>query len=226
MDTETPRDMRYRVGTISSTTLFFVVAGLLPALGSAQVPAFKILVPESKITFHVKASVNLVGTFDKWDASLRFSSGNVESGVLEIKIQAASVNTGSGMKNCKLKSEDFFDVRRNPLITFLSRQITPIGPDKVRVGGDFTIRGVSRSETLTLSAVREGDGTEGRIEGEMAFDRKDYGMTHGIPFIKIADRVQVNVNLIAKRISGPPVEFKIKTATRQLPDMWRVIPAR
>jgi hypothetical protein len=42
----------------------------------------------------------------------------------------------------------------------------------------------------------------------MAFDRKDYGMNKGIPFVKIADRVEVRVNLKAKRVSGPPVVFK------------------
>jgi hypothetical protein len=42
----------------------------------------------------------------------------------------------------------------------------------------------------------------------MAFDRKDYGMNSGIPFIKIADRVEVTVNLKARRVSGPPVIFK------------------
>ena len=42
----------------------------------------------------------------------------------------------------------------------------------------------------------------------MAFDRKQYGMNSGIPFIKIADRVAVNVDLTAKRVSGPPVVFK------------------
>ncbi len=42
----------------------------------------------------------------------------------------------------------------------------------------------------------------------MAFDRKEYGMNSGIPFIKIADRVEVSVDLIGERISGPPVALK------------------
>jgi len=42
----------------------------------------------------------------------------------------------------------------------------------------------------------------------MAFDRKDYGMNKGIPFIKIADRVEVSVDLKGKRISGPLLVFK------------------
>ena len=48
----------------------------------------------------------------------------------------------------------------------------------------------------------------GAIKGSMAFDRKDYGMNSGIPFIKIADRVEVDVDLHGKRTSGPPLEFK------------------
>ena len=42
----------------------------------------------------------------------------------------------------------------------------------------------------------------------MAFDRKDYGMDSGIPFIHIANRVEVDVDLHVKRVSGPPLNFK------------------
>jgi hypothetical protein len=41
----------------------------------------------------------------------------------------------------------------------------------------------------------------------MAFDREQYGMNSGIPFIKIADRVEVTVDLYRKRV-GPPLVFK------------------
>ena len=54
-----------------------------------------------------------------------------------------------------------------------------------------------------------GKGTgSGQISGTLYFDRKDYGMNSGIPFIKIANRVEVNVALMAKRVSGPPLVFK------------------
>jgi hypothetical protein len=42
----------------------------------------------------------------------------------------------------------------------------------------------------------------------MAFDRKQYGMNSGIPFIKVADRVEVTIDLKGKRVSGPPVVYK------------------
>jgi len=93
------------------------------------------------------------------------------------------------------------------LITFRSKKIVQTGPNTFDVPGDFTIRGASKPETLTLTVSGEGTGS-GEIHGTMAFNRKDYGMTKGIPFVKIADTVEVTVDLKGKRVSGPPLVFK------------------
>jgi len=179
----------------------------LPLLSQEETPVFVITPEESKITFYVKASVALEGTFEKWDAPLTFTSPDVTTGVLDIKIQANSVSTGSGMKDGKLKSKDFFNVEQDPLITFHSDKIVQTGPTTFDMPGIFTIRGVSKPETLTFTVTGKGTGS-GEIKGTMAFDRKDYGMNKGIPFVKIADRVEVTVNLKGKRVSGPPLVFK------------------
>jgi len=186
--------------------LCLAASAVLPSPSRAQGPVFVITQQGSSIKFFVKASVALAGSFDKWDATLTFTSPDVTTGVLDVKIQAASVNTGSGMKDGKLKDKDFFDVKQNPLITFLSKKIVQSGPDTFDVQGDFTIRGVTRPETLTLTVSGKGTGS-GAIKGTMAFDRKDYGMNSGIPFIRIADRVEVTVDLSGKRVSGPALTF-------------------
>ena len=188
-------------------TLPVLAAALLAPMSQAQAPVFEITPVQSTIKFSVKASVAIEGNFNKWDATLKFTSPDVTTGVLDIKIQAASVNTGSGMKDDKLKGKDFFDAANNPLITFKSTKIVQTGPNTFDVPGTFTIRGVSKPETLTLSVSGVGTGS-GAIKGTMAFDRKDYGMNSGIPFIKIADRVEVDVDLTGKRISGPPLALK------------------
>jgi polyisoprenoid-binding protein YceI len=180
---------------------------MLPTLSRAQAPVFVITPENSSITFHVKASVDLTGKFEKWTATLKFASTDASTGVLDVKIQAATVNTGSGMKDGKLKSKDFFDVEQNPLITFHSEKLVQTGPATFDMPGTFTIRGVSKPETLTFTVEGLGTGV-GAIKGTMAFDRKEYGMNSGIPFIKIADRVEVNVDLHGKRISGPPIVVK------------------
>jgi polyisoprenoid-binding protein YceI len=180
---------------------------MLPSVSRAQAPVFEITPVASSIQFDVEASVAIKGTFDKWDATLRFTSPDINSGVLDIKIQADSVDTGSGMKNGKLKGKNFFDVKRNPFITFASTKIVQTGQYTFEVDGDFTIRGVTKAEKLTLVVTGAGTGS-GTIKGSMAFDRKEYGMNSSIPFIKIADRVEVTVDLNAKRVSGPPVNLK------------------
>ena len=111
------------------------------------------------------------------------------------------------MKNDKLKSEDFFDVKQDPLITFRSTKVTQTGPESFDVVGNFTIRGATKPETLKLTISGKGTGS-GAINGTMAFDRKDFGMTKGIPFLKVADRVEVTVDLKVKRVSGPALVFK------------------
>jgi polyisoprenoid-binding protein YceI len=187
--------------------LCLLALATLSTPGRAQVPIFATTPADSSIKFFVKASVALTGDFEKWDATLKFKSPDVTTGVLDIKIQAATVNTGSGMKNKKLKSKDFFNVEQSPLITFHSTKVIQTGPDTFDVVGNFSIRGVSKPETLKLDIEGKGTG-KGTIKGTMAFDRKDYGMTKGIPFVKIADHVEVDVDLKVNEVSGSPLVYK------------------
>ena len=197
VEVDTP--MRLGILVLLSCVLFAPNSG-------AQAPVFEISQSESSIKFNVKASVAIAGTFDKWNASVALTSPHLTSAVLDVKIQADSVDTGSGFKNGKLKGKDFFDVTQDPFITFHSTKVTQTGPETVVFDGDFTIRGVTKPEKLTFLVSGKGTGS-GSITGTMAFDRKEYGMNSGIPFIRIADRVEVNVDLKGRRVSGPPVVF-------------------
>ena len=180
---------------------------MLPFGVRAQVPTYEVTPEDSTIKFDVESSVPIKGTFSQWKASMTFKSADVTTGVLEIKIQAGSVDTGSGMKNGKLKGKDFFDVKQNPEITFVSTKVVQTGADTFELDGDFTIRGVTKKEHLMLNVAGRGTGS-GVITGTMAFDRKEYGMNSNIPFIKIANRVEVNVDLKWKKTGGPPLVFQ------------------
>src|ERR1700736_1106926 len=159
-----------------------------PRAGCAQVPTYEVTPEESSIKFGVDSSVSIKGNFEKWNASIKFSSRDVRTAVLDIEIEADSV-------------------KESPLITFKSTKIVQTGPNTFDIEGNFTIRGVTKTEKLTLTSDSKGTPT-GSLDGTMAFDRKDYGMTSGIPFIKIANRVEVNVRLKWRRVSGPPPVFQ------------------
>jgi polyisoprenoid-binding protein YceI len=196
-----------KVSTRLAILLLFAACLLLPSAVRAQVPTYEVTPEDSTIKFDVESSVPIKGSFSKWTAAMTFKSADVTTGVLEIKIEAGSVDTGSGMKNGKLKGKDFFDVKQNPEITFVSTKVVQTGADTFELDGDFTIRGVTKKEQLVLKVDGRGTGS-GKITGAMAFDRKEYGMNSNIPFIKIANRVEVNVDLKWKKTGGPPLVFQ------------------
>ena len=121
---------------------------ILVPCGRAQAPVFEVTPGSSWIKFDVKSPTTIAGKFDKWEANLTFKSPDETTGTLEIKIEAASVDTGSSMKNGKLMSKDFFDVAQNPHITFKSNKVVRTGPHTFEVEGDFTIRGVTESRNV------------------------------------------------------------------------------
>lgn len=202
---------RSRLSTVIRCALAFTACLMAfvvsPRASCAQVPTYEFTPIESSIKFGVESSVSIKGVFEKWNASIKFSSRDIRSAVLDIEIEADSVNTGSHMKDNKLKGKDFFDAKESPSITFKSTKIVQTGPNTFEIEGNFTIRGVTKTEKLTLTSDSKGTPT-GSLDGTMAFDRKDYGMTSGIPFIKIANRVEVNVRLKWRRVSGPPPVFQ------------------
>jgi polyisoprenoid-binding protein YceI len=150
------------------------------------------------------------------DATLTFDSPDETTAVLHVEIQADSVDTGSGMKNGKLKGKDFFYVEQSPTIEFRSTGMKRIAPNVFEVDGDFTIRGVSNPEKLNLTVSAKGGSAE--IKGTMVFNRKDYGMNGSTPFIKIANHLDVSFHLNAKRVSGPPLSVEKLACARMRTD--------
>jgi polyisoprenoid-binding protein YceI len=84
---------------MKSVILCLLALSLLASMSQAQVPLFQIDHATSTVKFNLSASVPISGTFDKWDAKLTFTSPELATGVLNIKIQAYGVNTGSGVKD-------------------------------------------------------------------------------------------------------------------------------
>src|SRR6185312_12091335 len=68
---------------------------------------------------------------------------------VEATIQTATVNTNIDARNKHLKSPDFFDVEKYPVMTFKSTAVTRSN-GKLQVVGDLTLTGVTKSVTLNV----------------------------------------------------------------------------
>lgn len=121
------------------------------------------------------------GAFEKMSGQLEYDSQNVSQSKVEVKIEAASINTREPQRDTHLKSPDFFDVEKYPLITFKSTQIFQDG-DSLKVVGDLSIHGVTQQITLDVEGPTEemkdpwGNAKIG-ASGVTKIKRKDFGLT-------------------------------------------------
>ena len=97
-----------------------------------------------------------------------------------MEIDANSINTNNEQRDGHLKSPDFFDTANFPKITFSATKITGT-PSELTIVGDLTIRGVTKSVTLTgelSQAMKDPWGLQ-RCSLEVAgkISRSEFGLT-------------------------------------------------
>jgi len=177
----------------------FLALGIVstPQTPAKPVREYTIDVPKSKVEFFVGSSVGDVnGSFGVWRGEFKVATPGVpESATLTLEIVAPSMSTGNGMKDKTIKGKKFFYVQQYPTISFTSTRVIPTAdPNKSQVEGDFTLRGVTRSATLQVTLDRDGTGG-GQIFADLAFDRRDFGMTQNVPLVHVGDSVRVRLDI-------------------------------
>jgi polyisoprenoid-binding protein YceI len=68
---------------------------------------------------------------------------------LEVEVQTASIQTNTEQRDEHLKSDDFLNVERWPVMTFRSTSVRHTGGAGFEIDGELTIRDVTRPITLT-----------------------------------------------------------------------------
>jgi polyisoprenoid-binding protein YceI len=118
------------------------------------------------------------------------------SGMLDLSVATASVDTGLGFFNSRIRQPDLLASDEFPTARFVASRWRFDGEQLAEVAGDFTLRGVS--QPLTLRALRfscrstaAGEVCGGDFAGELY--RSAFGMVYGWPFIanQVGLRVQV-----------------------------------
>jgi polyisoprenoid-binding protein YceI len=190
-------------------------AALLVSLSLMLTPAAKpvpdrviVIVKEnSKIEFHASSTfAKVVGVFQDWNADFKLNSDTLENASLLLDIQAGSVHTGSGFKDKEVKGKNFFNVTQFPEIKFVSDGVLPDpDPHKFTMTGNLTLRGITRPLTIAIVTATESNGTH-KIKGSFDFNRRDFGMTHNMPFNKVADIIRVHIELEVPSDALPPAQ--------------------
>ncbi|MFE5143229.1 YceI family protein [Streptomyces fagopyri] len=122
------------------------------------------------------------GRFTDFSATLEIAPDEVAKSRVEAVIQAASIDTGNGMRDGHLRSPDFLDVERYPRITYRSTGLTPAGSDRWTVHGELTLHGVVRPVDLDLAYLGTGadpwGGTRAAFRATAQLHREDFAMNY------------------------------------------------
>jgi polyisoprenoid-binding protein YceI len=167
-----------------------------PAPASAPDRVIVIVKQNSKIEFHASSTfAKVTGVFQDWNADFKLNTDTLENASLQLDIQAGSVHTGSGFKDKEVKGKNFFNVTQFPEIKFVSDGVLPDpDPQKFTMTGKLTLRGITRPVTVAVVTATQPSGTH-LLNGTFEFNRRDFGMTHNMPFNKVADIIRVDIEL-------------------------------
>jgi polyisoprenoid-binding protein YceI len=127
------------------------------------------------------------GKFESLEGSVIAKESDFSDMKIDAKIPAESINTGSEKREKHLRSADFFDMENHPNISFKSTEVSKVVVDKeekLKVVGDLTIRGVTKSVELignfTSDPVND---PWGHVKVGCAFrgkiNRQDFGISYG-----------------------------------------------
>ena len=120
---------------------------------------------------------NVKGVFDEFEGSLVLDEGKIKEASATIRVK--SVNTRVQQRDNHLRTPDFFDAAKYPVITFKTKRVETSG-GQTRLIADFTMRGVTKELELPVSVtgpIKDPQGnTRIGLEASAKVNRKDYGI--------------------------------------------------
>jgi polyisoprenoid-binding protein YceI len=121
------------------------------------------------------------GTFSNVKGTVIFDDKDVTQSSVNVTIDVSTVDTREPNRDKDLKSDHFFDVANYPTMTFKSTKVEAAGPGKLRVTGDLTIRGTTKSVVLDVEGptapVKDPWGNQrAAVNATTKVNRQDFGV--------------------------------------------------
>ena len=121
------------------------------------------------------------GQFNDFEATAHVDTINPAASNAQVRIKAASIDTGNADRDGHLRSGDFLDVETYPELVFMTTGVSRKDADTFTLIGDLTIKDVTRPVSVDFDVTGSARDPFGNLrvgfEGSTTINRKDWGLT-------------------------------------------------
>lgn len=160
----------------------------------------------SSVHFKVRHMMisNVRGEFRTVRGDLKLNDADITQSEVDIEIDASSIHTRDEQRDAHLRSPDFLDAERHPLLTFRSAKVEKTGVDTLLFQGDSTIHGVTRNVELDVDGISPATkdpwgNVRMAASASTVISRKDFGLTWNAALetggVLVGDEVRIDLDV-------------------------------
>ena len=150
---------------------------------------------ESSVHFIIhNFGFKVTGLLDPPQGEIRFNTDSLSGSYFHITIKSESINTDNNLRDEHLRGEDYFNVKKYPLITFSSDNIKKTGKkNEYELSGKLTIK--DKTKNIIVPFTADKNGTDYIFNGSFKMDRRDFDIGGGST---ISNDLTVEIKVLAR----------------------------
>ncbi|HWQ04295.1 MAG TPA: YceI family protein [Longilinea sp.] len=143
------------------------------------------------------------GRFERFTGTVDFNESDPAASSVDVKIEAASINTNEPQRDNHLRSPDFFDADKYPYLIFKSHKVVKLDDYTGQIFGDLTIRGITHPVFLETEYNGQAKSPWGKISAGFSastiINRKDWNLVwnQGLETggVLVGDEIKIRIEL-------------------------------
>ncbi len=179
--------------------IFLVILLIVSYTSVTFAETYKLDPVHTSIIFRVKhlGVAYFFGRFNGPSGTFSFDETAPSKSSIKMQVSTNNIDTDVEKRDNHLKSPDFLNAEKHPLIKFQSNSVTQVATDNYEIKGDLTLLGKTRP--LTIKAAHTGSGKDpwgnfrSGFKTSFSIKRSDFGMDFMLG--GVSDEVQLTVSI-------------------------------
>jgi polyisoprenoid-binding protein YceI len=193
---------------VTRLAIALVALAAATAVASAAATRYTIDKDHTEVGFDVRHIFSRVhGRFNAFSGTIAYDDKVPANIAVDATADAKSVWTDNDRRDAHLRSADFFAADSFPTLSFKSTRVTSVGPNKYKVAGDLTMRGVTKPVVFDGEFLGAGDvnigghsmGAKAGFAATTVVNRKDFGISWNKLMdsggLMLSDEVTITLNI-------------------------------